>query len=444
MKKVFVNILRVKKFKTAFLFLISCSTFPFVSSQSLLTPEEAVNIALQNNFGILVARNNADIAKINNSPGAAGMLPTISANASANLTNNNVNTELINNTQIVKPSSQAVSKSAGLALSWVLFDGGKMFITKSKLNKLQDLGNTYYKDTIQQTVYNVMVAYYNVVSQKQQLNSVNEAINFGNEQVKILQKSFDAGLTSKSSLLQAKIDLNVFKESAINQQFAIIAAKRALNQILARDSDAVFDVVDSITNTYVPDKNMLLQKLDSSNLSIYAAQKQIEVARMILREYNATRLPKITLSAGYNLSIIDNNASNVTYSRSYGPTIGATISIPIFQAGTINRQASIARIQLSTANYNFKKISLLINTQLQNTLNQYDNLRQLLDIEKENELMAKENVDIALKRLQLGQATSLEVRQAQESYVNSQTRRINFEYSLKMVEIKLKQLVAEL
>ena len=31
-------------------------------SQALLTPEEAIDIALENSFGVLVARNNADIA----------------------------------------------------------------------------------------------------------------------------------------------------------------------------------------------------------------------------------------------------------------------------------------------------------------------------------------------------------------------------------------------
>jgi outer membrane protein TolC len=97
-----------------------------------------------------------------------------------------------------------------------------------------------------------------------------------------------------------------------------------------------------------------------------------------------------------------------------------------------------------SAGYNFENIKLRVTTQLQNALTQFENQQQLLAIEKENELLAKENIEIAIQRLRLGQANSLEVRQAQESYVFSYTRRINFEYNLKIAETRLKQLVSGL
>jgi outer membrane protein TolC len=49
-----------------------------------------------------------------------------------------------------------------------------------------------------------------------------------------------------------------------------------------------------------------------------------------------------------------------------------------------------------------------------------------------------------MERLRLGQTTALEVRQAQESFVDSQTRLINLKYNLKLAEAKLKQLIAGL
>ncbi len=81
------------------------------SSQALLTPEEAIDIALNNSFGVLVARNNADIARINNTIGAAGMLPNINGNANANFSQSNVELELSNNSII--QSSQGQTKVKG-------------------------------------------------------------------------------------------------------------------------------------------------------------------------------------------------------------------------------------------------------------------------------------------------------------------------------------------
>jgi outer membrane protein len=427
-------------------FLITALVFCIGSafSQALLTPEEAIDIALNNSFGVLVARNNADIARINNTIGAAGMLPNINANANGNFSQSNVELELSNNSIIQSSQGQTKSRGANVALGWVLFDGGRMFITKNKLNQLEELGGIHFKDTLQQTIYNVIAYYYNIVGQKQQLASINEAISYNKEQVAILQASFNAGLSAKTSLLQSKIDLNVYQEAAINQQYQIVVAKRSLNQLLVRSPETEFEVVDSIINDYIPNKDSLFQKLYTTNINILAGQRQLEIARLSMREFKATRYPRINLTSGYNLNFVDNTASNVLYNHSYGPAIGATLSVPIFQSGTINRQVATSKIQLLTAGYNFDNIKLRVNTQLQNALTQFENQQKLLAIEKENELLAKENIEIAIQRLRLGQANSLEVRQAQESYVFSYTRRITFEYNLKIAETRLKQLVSGL
>lgn len=413
-------------------------------SQALLTPEEAIDIALENSFGVLVARNNADIARINNTIGAAGMLPNITASGNANFSQSNVELQLSSGDTIQSSEGQTRSRGANVSLGWVLFDGGKMFITKNKLNQIEALGEIHLKDTLLQTVYNVIASYYNIVGQKQQLASINEAINFNKEQVSILQASFNAGLVAKTSLLQAKIDLNVYQEAAINQQYSIIVAKRALNQILVRDPETGFEVVDSIVNNYVPNREELFEKLYTSNINILAADRQLEIARLSIREFQATRLPRINLTSGYNLNLIDNTASNVRSNHSYGPSVGATLSVPIFQGGIINRQVATSKVQMLNAGYNFDNIKLRVTTQLQNALTQFENQQQLLAIEKENETLAKENIEIAIQRLRLGQANSLEVRQAQESYVFAYTRRITFEYNLKIAETRLKQLVSGL
>ncbi|MCX6259176.1 MAG: hypothetical protein NTW49_14940 [Bacteroidia bacterium] len=61
--------------KLAFCFLMLL--FITAHAQNYLTVEEAVSIALKNNYGIWVARNESDIARINNTLGNAGMLPDL-------------------------------------------------------------------------------------------------------------------------------------------------------------------------------------------------------------------------------------------------------------------------------------------------------------------------------------------------------------------------------
>jgi outer membrane protein TolC len=87
---------------------------------------------------------------------------------------------------------------------------------------------------------------------------------------------------------------------------------------------------------------------------------------------------------------------------------------------------------------------LQINQQLQNAFTQFDNQLSLLRIEKDNAVLAKENLEITIQRLRYGQTTSLEVSLAEGSFVDSLTRLINFEFNLKVAETRLKQLLSRL
>ena len=413
------NYISMKKF----IFCLSIIIF-YISPtycQKPLTAEDAVSIALKYNYDILVSRNNASADSVNNTPGNAGMLPSLSITGSEIYSPaTNVNQKLSDGTLVTSSNAKSNTLNASVGLEWTLFDGGKMFVTKRKLNEIQSLGEIQFRDKVLQTVSDVILAYYDVVRQKQELASINEVIIYNLDRVKISQTSYDAGLSPKTNLLQAKIDLNVYQENAINQESIIIAAKRSLNQLLGRNADITFEVLDSIPISDLLDKKELVQKLDSNNTSILAFRKQVDVSRLSLKEMNTLLFPRINFNAGYGLF-----QSN-------------------YQSGNAFRQIKTAKIQLQSAEYNLESMRLQINQQLQNAFTQFDNQLSLLRIEKDNAVLAKENLEITIQRLRYGQTTSLEVSLAEGSFVDSLTRLINFEFNLKVAETKLKQLLSRL
>ena len=418
---------------------------PLTYSQKVLTSEDAISIALKYNYDILVTRNSATTDSVNNTPGNAGMLPDITISSTESYsTATKLHQKFSDGSTLSSSNTQSNSLTANIGLSWTLFDGGKMFVTKRKLSEIQELGEIQFRDRVLQTVYDVILAYYDVVRQKQELASINEVITYNLDRVKISQTSFDAGLSPKTNLLQAKIDLNVYQENAINQQSIILAAKRSLNQLLGRNTDVQFEVLDSIPISESLDNRVLSQKLDSSNTSILAYQKQIDVDKLSIKEMNSMLLPKIFFNTGYGLFQSNSPDGNPMINRTIGPSVGGTVSIPIYQGGNAIRQIKVAKIQLQSDQYNLENVRLKVNQQLQNALTQFENQLNLLKIEKDNAILAKENLEISIQRLRYGQTTSLEVSLAENSFVDSLTRLINFEYNLKVAETKLKQLLARL
>ena len=128
-----------------------------LSAQSLLGVDDAVAIALKNNYDVSVARNNASVAKVNNTLGNAGMLPSISVTGSDNYSLNNVYMNLSSGSSITSSSASSNSLNAGAALNWTLFDGTKMFITKNKLTQVEKLGEIQFRDMVMQTIYNCLL-----------------------------------------------------------------------------------------------------------------------------------------------------------------------------------------------------------------------------------------------------------------------------------------------
>ena len=425
-------------------FFIFCA-FQTAFAQPMLTVDDAVSMALKNNYDILVAHNDAEIAKVNNTAGNAGMLPTVAIIGSDNYSLSNIDQKPSGGAPDIK-STDATSNSfnAGAALNWTLFDGGKMFVTKRKLGEIETLGQMQFKDKVLQTVYAVIAAYYDVARQKQTLSSIEEVITYNKDRVNIGQTSFNAGLSPKTTYLQAQIDLNVYKENAINQQTVISAAKRTLNQLLSRDPEVAFDVYDSIPRDGGLDTVRLREKLIERNTGLTSLQKQVDIARLGLDEFYSLRYPKIAMSAGYDFIRTDNSTGSLLMNGGYGPQIGASVSIPIYQAGNVDRQIAAAKLQVQSAQYDLESGRQLVYAQARNALDEFENQHKLLAIEKDNTALAKENLDISMQRLRYGQSTSLELRQAEESYEEARTRLINIEYNLKIAETKLKQLLAQL
>lgn len=107
-------------------YLIVFSVFSSSYSQEVLTIENAIKIALENNFEIKIASNNYNIAKTNSTIGNAGMLPTLTASVAAN--NRVQNSTLTLQNGVVNALDNALNNSLnyGVSLDWTIFNGFKI------------------------------------------------------------------------------------------------------------------------------------------------------------------------------------------------------------------------------------------------------------------------------------------------------------------------------
>ncbi len=217
-------------------FLLSLGLSAQQPDSVLLLPDEAVRIALANNYDIELARTDADIARLNNTRGNAGMLPTVNLVAGDNATLNGVQVQnLADGRHIEAYGVFSNTVNAAVQLEWTLFDGGRMYITKKRLTELEALGQIDLRATVQQTSASVLLTYYDIVRSRQQERALAEVIALNEERLRIAEARLAAGMAAQTDALQARIDLNQRRADLLAQQNATATAKRELNRLLARD-----------------------------------------------------------------------------------------------------------------------------------------------------------------------------------------------------------------
>lgn len=420
------------------LFITFILNISVVSAQELLTPEDAVAFAVKNNFDIVIAKNEADIARINNNKGAAGMLPQINITTGDVFNLNNINQRFTTGDNVVKNWVPVNSFNASLNLNWTVFDGLKMFATKSRLTALQSIGELQLKIQIQNTIAQVLNAYYDVVRQKQQIIALQESARISEERVNLSQKKLDVGYSDKTPLLQSKIDLSTQQINILKQETVLKQSKTLLNQLLSRDASFEFDVIDSIELNYNP---ILNQVKDSAinQYNILLHKKNIELAKFRHKEIKSQRMPLINFSTGYNFIQNNSKAGFQIFNRTYGPTFGLNALIPIYNGGAVKKEIEASAVSIATEQIKLNQLRKDIDSRILIAYQNFDYAQKMLKLNEDNLENAKENIKLSLERYRLNQTTNIEVRQAQSSYEDALYNDILAKYNSKIAEIELKK-----
>lgn len=410
----------------------------------LLTVDEAIKIAIEKNFDVEIDRNAQEIGKINNNWGNAGVWPTINATGSTTIASNNLEQKLSNGTTISRNGALLRNMNAGLAVSWRIFDGMRMFATKKRLEELEKIGELTFRNQVNTTVFNVISAYYQIVQLNQQRKALKETISFFEERKKIAEDRFRIGTAPKTDFLQAQVDLNQQKGNLLSIENSIAIAKASFNNLLGRKPETKFEVTETIEPDNTINFPSLQQKSQSENYDVLLAQSNLSVWIQQKKEILSQRLPSVTLNGNFNFAQSKNQAGFNLYNRNLGPSAGIGVAIPIFQGGIIKRQEQVADINIKNQQVLINRLKNDVSTNLINAYSNYQNAINLVTLEKSTLELIVENNTIATERFRKLTITSLELRQVQLDYINGQTRYINALYMAKLAEAEMKMLAGDL
>jgi outer membrane protein len=410
----------------------------------LLTLENAVSIALQNNYNIRLAKNNTTIASTNVTLGNAGFLPVLDASVSTTSSILNINQTRSDGTVNKLNKLHNSSYTYGPNINWTIFDGFAMFANYDQLKALNKRSELYERDTIQSTLANVISTYYNLINQTQQIISLKGAIDISRIQLRYASDKYNVGRASKLDVLNAQVNFNTDTATLLTQIQQFNTTKISLNQLLVRKLNEDFSVPDTINIQSQIVLTDLINQAHTANPAILSAQINKRLTEIALRQVKSTRYPIVGLNGGYGISNSKTPAGFTQVQNTKGFNYGLTASVNIFDGFNQVRRERVAKLQINSADIRSNLVQQQVETQINALYINYLSGLDLIRLEQSNVEIAKRNLEISLDKYRLGNITPLEVREAQRNYLDAQTRFFNDQYQTKLAEISLKEITGNI
>jgi len=433
--------------KLTSLFLILCFVVlatTNATAQKNLSLNEAIQTALKNSYDIQLVENNLAIAKNNNNFGVAGGLPTITNTS----TNNNTLTTI---NQTFPDASRNTSRNgvdgstlnSAVNASMILFNGYRVQATKSRLESLQTQNKFLLESQLLNTISTVMQQYYNVVRQQAFLKTIEKSIEASQQRLDIVKTRQEIGVANQTDLLQSNIDLNALLQAKQNQLLIIDQVKADLLNTIVMPATTPVVINDSIE---IDDKIILsvVEEKMKNHPLLQSAQQLINVNQFLEKETKSLTYPTLRASTGFNYNSNKSAAGFILLNESYGPFLGVNLSIPIYSGGANKRAIRNAAINTKTAKIQLQNTEQDLSTEIFKTYQSYKNSLKQTPIEIQNFEMSQSLLDLVMQKYQLGQATMVDVKQAQQSFETAGFRLVSLRFNAKIAEIELKRLSNQL
>ena len=428
---------------TLFLIAITCTVLALQAQPApVYTLKSCLEQGLLNNYSLRIARNEEQVSRNNATLGNAGYLPTLDLSAGYKGPLNDTDTKIRATGETTKDHGVFdQTMDAGINLNWTIFDGFNITANYQKLKELERQGETNTRIAIEDLVANIAAEYYNFVQQKIRLKNFRYAVSLSKERLRIVEERYHIGNFSRLDYQQAKVDFNADSAQYMKQQELLHTSRIELNELMAnKDVDELFIIQDSLISI---DKILNFDELWNATLAINASLLQSEqnqtLARLDYKKVCSRDYPYLKLNGGYGYTLNKYDISANSRRSNLGLNVGVTVGFNLFD-GNRRRERRNASIAVQNARLEREQVEQTLRADLSNLWQAYQNNLQMLNLERQNLIAAKENHEIAMERYMLGNLSGIEMREAQKSLLDAEERILSAEYDTKLCEISLLQI----
>ena len=429
-------------------FYISFGFFVLLSldlmGQKVLALEEAVQLALANNYAIKIQQFEVEKSALQIDPSLVGKKPTINLNASYELGYADTRTETIpfggepgGGNNIINLNGVSNDIIVGPELNLLLLDGKASNYRLEQLTTLNEVAKLQLKQTMEQTIAEVTGAYLQMAQTQSLINITEQSMALVENRLARAKSDAKYGTSNSLQALQIEVDLKTDSANWHNLQLQLENARRSLNQIIGQDLEDNYLVDTELTvNT-----NLNIRDLESSlreqNTILFLNDQTIKNADLEIQLTQAAYKPTLQGYANLNFVYLQDQANFLQSNRLIGPNVGVRFQYPLFDGGARKIRGQVAVVNKKQKELEKEDTEVDLVKELRNAYALYQNNLTQLRIEQSNLPAFERNLENMTNNYQLGLVTNTDVRTAQLNLNAALNRINNYQYTIKQSEVTL-------
>lgn len=460
--------------KTLLIFLLMltvCNAQDLVKPAKVLTLNDAIEIALNNNLKIQQATNNLDIASSTALASYGSYLPNLSASAGWSRSQIEAPAGLIadpiyrwvhvgadsifgiSGYRMIPSSGTSISTtySAGLNLNYTIFDGLNREMNLGKAISDNEISKQNLLRTKQAIIYQVQSIYLTVLRNEQLVRVNEENLKRDQKQLEKIVESNRVGAApigdvyrQQSAVAADEYNL-ISAQNVYNKSIADLISLIGLNvseDYVIRDTTIPFEIdsIELLNTPQVQDFDNLFKRAISSRADYKVATENKKSALFSVISAWGRYLPTVNAYAGYNLnSPVISNISNTKY-YSWGLNLRWTI----FDGFLTNQNVQIAQVQKRNAELSLAQAERDIGVEVKKALLDLESAKRQYEASVRNLISAQQDQIVAESKYNLGSGTLIDLQIANANLVNAQASKINATYNYIIAKRNLEYVLGEI
>jgi len=321
-----------------------------VISSAPLSLDEAINRALESNFGIRTAHLRTEASATSNSWGAAGALPNLSTFVTGSTS---VSDQTENPTSFIQEKFETDGINAGVNFNWTLFNGMGMFTSKSRLDLLESQSEGQATLIIEQTVEAVDRTYHNVLLQTELLSVLAESMSLSRQRLNEIKLSESYGAAGTFDRLQFENAILADSTSWLQQRVAVKSSFRNLNLLMGDAESFLWTLTNKLVSPPdLPSSTDISISVLLDNTSLQNALLSESISQSGVKQAQAFLYPVLGLNASFSNAFSkfsSESAALEASGRSVNTSALLTLNFNLLNGGATRRSISLAKIQADIA-----------------------------------------------------------------------------------------------